>query len=222
MLDMFYPNVCAGCGNNMITGEIVICLHCHINLPRTGFHSNQYNPVKNLFRGRLPIANASSFLYFRKSGLTQTLIHQLKYKGKKEIGEHLGNIFGTELKEENYFDEVDIILPIPLHKTKLMQRGYNQSDYVAAGLGISLEKCVYPEMISRKVITSTQTKKKRYERWENVEDIFVVNEPDEIYGKHVLIVDDIITTGATLESCAKIILDNGAAEVSVLSLGFAQ
>lgn len=220
-IELFYPRICSGCGTPLLNGEEIICLNCHIKLPRTEFEFNPGNPIEKLFWGRLPIQHASSFLYFRKSGLTQRLVHQLKYKGRHEIGFHLGYLFGQEINHSLTEIKPDFIVAVPLHPKKIKQRGYNQSDEIAKGFSEATGISFLPNLIIRTEATETQTKKKRYKRWENIENKFVLNENVDITNKHILLLDDVITTGATMEACGKAILETKNAQLSLLSLCFA-
>jgi ComF family protein len=217
-LSLIFPKVCYACGKNLFKKEDCICLYCHYQLPKTNFHLDADNPVVKLFWGRVNIYSASSLYLFNKGGKIQHLIHQLKYRGKKEIGVSLGKFYGQELKTSPLFSLSAIIVPVPLHKNKLKKRGYNQSEAFAQGLAESMgiENC--SDALIRTHLSQTQTKKSRYERWKNVEEIFQVLAPDKLEGKHVLLVDDVVTTGSTLEACANRILNIENTKVSVVTI----
>jgi ComF family protein len=197
-----------------------MCLKCVSDIPRTRFHDDPQNIVSQLFWGRTQIEQATAFYYFRKGSKYQRLIHELKYKSKQEIGIMIGSLFGTELKQTNY-THVDVIIPVPLHKSKLKLRGYNQSDFLCQGLSEALNKPVIKKCLVREVATDTQTRRSRYSRWENVEGIFNVVDPDLIKHKHVLLVDDVVTTGATLEACSNAILKVTGTKVSIATMAVA-
>lgn len=222
ILNLFYPKICQACGITLVRQENVLCLSCLMNLPRTGFTMNEENPVTRAFWGRVKVEFATSFLFFNKGGHVQELIHGLKYKQQKEIGFYLGSLFGKELKSSPFFKETDLLVPVPLHPKKLQQRGFNQSRIIALGMLESIDTAIDDTNLKRVVFTSSQTRKSRYERWENVRDAFKVENESEFEGKHVLLVDDVLTTGATLEACASVILSIKNTRVSVATLAYAQ
>jgi ComF family protein len=200
-ISLIFPRICAGCGNSLWKNEEVLCHLCEYHLPKTNFHFDHENPLTRLFWGRVPIESGSAFLYFNKGNKVQRLIHQLKYKGEKEIGIFLGAQYGLALKYSPCFNTADVIIPVPLHKKKFMHRGYNQSEQFAIGLAGSMNIPVNKHMLERTKATETQTRKSRFHRYQNVHEIFSVNHPEQWNGKHLILVDDVITTGATLESC---------------------
>ena len=220
LLDIFFPRTCAGCNNSLATGENLICTDCLYHLPKTGYWNENDNPVARIFWGRVYLHNVSSFLHFQKGGRLQNIIHNMKYKNIKEIGTFLGKIYGYELKSTPNAN-VDLIIPVPLHKSKFRKRGYNQSEYIARGISEIINIPVNTNSIERDIASESQTRKSRFERWENVKNVFKIVEPQSIKGKHVLLVDDVITTGATLEACAMAILEIPGTKVSVATLAFA-
>lgn len=174
------------------------------------------------FWGRIPVLQAASYLYFQKDGRVQHLLHELKYRGKTEVGEFIGAMYGTVLKEsDNLFNKADLIIPVPLHIEKLRKRGYNQSDYFAKGLSKSLDIPWNNTLIQRNIFTETQTGKNRIERWENVDDIFEFKDEKQFKGKHLILVDDVITTGATIEACANALFNKIDCAISVLTIATA-
>ncbi|OQX75481.1 MAG: amidophosphoribosyltransferase [Bacteroidetes bacterium 4484_249] len=220
-LSLFFPRTCFACGNNLFKGERVICTSCLFHLPKTNFHKDNNNPVKKVFWGRVKIESAAAYFFYRKGGKVQQLIHQMKYRGQKEIGIFLGESYGIELNNAPGFSEIDKIIPIPLHHKKLKKRGFNQAELFAIGLAKTMNKEVDTTSVVRNVATSTQTKKTRYKRWENVSDIFVIKEIESLKGKNVLIVDDVITTGATMEACVQCLQKVPEIKISVASIAFA-
>ena len=220
-LSVIFPDLCAACGNRRYRNEKNICLSCLANLPLTHFHKDLENPVNKIFWGRVNIEFASAFLFFSVKGIVQHMIHQLKYKGNKDIGIYLGCLYGNVLKKEALFNRIDFIVPVPLHPDKLRKRGYNQSEMIALGLSQSMKKPVDTASFGRSVYTESQTKKGRYKRWENVDSIFKLTNESAFEGKHILLVDDVITTGATIEACAQEILKVKGARVTVVALACA-
>lgn len=220
LLHLFYPNVCCLCRTPLVRGEDGICFLCMEKLPRTRFDVHSENPVKKLFYGRIPIEFGSAFLHFSADGLTQSIMHLIKYKGRKDLGLTLGRYFGQDLYHRGW-KGADLLLPVPLHPSKLRQRGYNQSQLLAEGIGQGCKMEVNTELIRRTRHTSSQTKKGRWARWENVGDVFETRKPETLRNLHVALVDDVVTTGATIEACAQALLKAGVASVSVLALAHA-
>ncbi len=221
ILNLFYPELCLACGNSLVSGEEAICLHCENTLPRTRFHDDRNNIVSQLFWGRVEIYTATSFLFFRRKGIVQQLMHQFKYKGEQNIGAYLAKLFGQELSQVSHYSTIDCILPIPLHPNKEKKRGYNQAAIIARGLADELGAPARTDLLLRADETSTQTKKSRYDRWENVSSAFKINPDKSFPYQHVLLVDDVITTGATIEACAQRILHDTKSKVSVATLALA-
>jgi len=221
VLELLFPSLCITCGDRLITQEKFVCFNCWSDLPRTNFHNDPENKVAQLFWGRVEIENATSFFSYKKGSHYQQLIHFIKYKGLKELGFETGLKFGHVLKESENFRTTDIIVPVPLHPKKEKKRGYNQCHWIARGISEALNKEVSTSNLYRKVFTSTQTRKNRYERWQNVEGIFGIHQPEDFIGKHVLLVDDVVTTGSTLEACAFQLLQLQNTKVSIATLAFA-
>jgi len=220
-LELFYPELCITCGDRLIRQEKYLCMNCWHDLPITNFHNRPENKVAQLFWGRVQLENATSFFAYKKGSKYQQLIHFIKYKGLKELGFTSGNKFGIQLKESENFTSVDIVIPVPLHPKKQRKRGFNQSDWIANGIANTLNRPVSVNTLFRRTHTATQTRKNRFERWQNVEDIFGVNNVEELENKHILIVDDVVTTGSTLEACAFQLLKITGVRVSVATLAFA-
>ena len=221
-LELFFPRICLVCGNNLLNEEELVCLQCLHELPRTNFHMEERNPVAEIFYGRVQLEAATSFFFFSKGSPYQKLIHALKYKGIKETGILLGKHFAIDLEKSPLFASVDIICPVPLHPKKEKKRGYNQSEFIAHGIAGRMGKPVSTGNLARLIYTDSQTRKGRYERWENVEGIFGLNKPEEFESKHILLIDDVLTTGSTLEACASAILSaTRNTKVSIATLGFA-
>jgi len=221
-VSLFFPRYCQACFGPLVKGEEIICTRCIAGLPKTNYHLQQSNPVEAKLAGRLPVRHAWAFLKFRKGGIVQHLLHQLKYNNHPEVGLALGKIFGYELSEAGLSAGFDIIVPVPLHELRKRKRGYNQSAKFAQGLSYSL-KTPWDESISiRKTKATTQTKKSKMERWENVKDVFTISENRSLVNKRILLVDDIITTGSTLEACGQHLIMAGCQELSVACIAEAQ
>jgi ComF family protein len=220
-LGLIFPLSCAACGNVLLKNEKIICLSCNYHLPRTNFHFDQNNPVAVIFWGRVRIENATAFYFFNKASRFRRLIHELKYKGRKDIGIELGRIFGYEMMASGGFRLIDMVIPVPLHKKKQKKRGFNQSECIARGISEAMKRPLNNSSVIRSVHSSTQTRKTRYDRWLNVEGIFRVTDPQLLTGKHILLVDDVVTTGATIEACATAILEVEETKVSVAVLAVA-
>lgn len=218
IIRLFYPAICPGCGQPLLKNENVLCLGCEIKLPRTGFLIHPENPVEKIFWGRLPLNHASAFLYFRKSGLAQNLMHRLKYKNHRELGIRLGYMAGIEYRDVLKTMAIDALTVVPLHSKKLKTRGYNQSQLVAEGFSLATGIPLLTGVLVRQHASETQTKKKRYERWENIENLFDVADTGSVAGKHILLIDDVITTGATIEACGKALVAVPDTRLSVLGL----
>lgn len=221
-LNLFFPNLCQACGKPLVTHESILCISCLFKLPRTNFYMHENNPISRIFWGRADIHAATSFLFFNKGGHVQNLIHQFKYDGKINTGKYMGELLGSELMKSTLFNNIDIIIPVPLHKKKLYKRGFNQSEIIANGISNMMSIPVVTNLLHRLEHTDTQTKKARYTRWENVKGKFGVTNYDGLAGKHLLLIDDVLTTGATLESCAQALLTVPQSTVSIATLAYAQ
>ena len=220
-ISLFFPALCYSCGESLFKNENSICVHCQYHLPKTNFHLHNDNPVAKIFWGRINLNAATSFFFFNKGSRVQHLIHQLKYKGVKQIALDIGQLYGYELKDAENFNSVDLIIPVPLHKKRQRKRGYNQSAVFAEGLSLTMHTPVETNILFRSSSTETQTKKSRFSRWKNVENIFYIKNEQLLLNKHILLVDDVVTTGATLEACAQTLLKVQGVKVSVATIAFA-
>ncbi len=219
---LFFPNHCLGCSTSLYKGEEILCTRCILELPKTNYHEQIDNTIKSRLSGRIPLSNAMAFLKFRKTGVVQHLLHQLKYNNHPEVGVRLGKLYGKDLMDAGFDTRLDLIIPIPLHHSRKRRRGYNQSAKFAEGLSDLLQVPWGENIVERKIKTSTQTRKTKIERWENVKDVFQIKQPDKIIDKRILLVDDVITTGATLEACGHQLLDHGCSELSIACIAEAQ
>lgn len=220
-ISLLFPRLCYGCGNHLLRNEKLICTECFVSIPRTDYHLKSDNPVARLFWGRCLIEKASAFSFYSKDSRIRKLIHQLKYKGIKEIGYELGRMYALSLRSSDFFDDINLIVPVPLHPSKKRKRGFNQSEIISEGISDVSGLPVDNISLERKNISDTQTRKSRFSRWTNVEGIFRIRDIERIMGKHVLLVDDVITTGSTIEACAEEILKIKDTKVSVIALAVA-
>ena len=219
LTSLFFPKLCAGCGNDLFGKEEVLCIACIDKLPVTNFHSHSANPVEKIFWGRLPLASASSYLYFTKDSLLQQLLHLFKYDGNKALGFYLGRCMGKSFLESNRFN-VDALIPLPLHPVKEKRRGYNQATILCEGIAEIMQIPILKNSVIRPTVTETQTHKNRIERWQNIEGKFMLADPETVNNKHVLLIDDVVTTGATLEACGKQLLAADGVRLSIATLAY--
>ena len=205
-----------------MANENVICTPCRYSLPVTNFHLQPDNSVARQFWGKVNLQAAYALYYFTKGGKVQNLVHHLKYKGMQQVGYITGNIAAEKLIRNEIFYSVDVIIPVPLHKKRLKQRGYNQSTCFAEGLAQKLNAVVDDKSLVRTQATETQTKKGRFTRFENMQEVFAVINPEKLVNKHVLLVDDIVTTGSTLEACAIELLKIEGLKLSIATIAYAE
>ncbi len=217
VLHLLFPHVCTGCGSDILSENSILCMRCIDAMPETNFELHAGNPVEKLFWGRIKLTAGTAQFYFTKESLMQHLMHQFKYKGNKELGLQLGRLMGEQLiKSGNY--NVDALVPLPLFPAKEKRRGYNQATILCKGMSEVMNIPVLEKIVTRPEHTETQTKKGRIERWKNVEGKFVVADANAIQNKHLLLVDDVVTTGATLESCGVAILNASNVKLSIAAL----
>jgi|SRR5882724_6999579 len=218
---IFFPHLCVGCGSDLIGDEQLLCLQCINKLPSTNFELYASNPVEKIFWGRASIKSASAQYYFTKNSILQHILHQLKYKGKKEIGIYFGRMMGEALCQSNRFADINALVPLPLFASKERRRGYNQANVLAEGISSVTKLPILDNCIERITATETQTQKNRIERWQNISGKFKLKDKEMIRGKHILLIDDVITTGATLDACANELLQAEEVQVSVAALAYA-
>lgn len=214
-VSLFFPRQCLACGNSLVRGEEAICTFCMLEMPQTDYHKDRGNPLERRISYRIPVRYAMALFKFSKSGRVQNLLHQLKYKNHPEIGIMLGRVYGEKMINSGLSDAFEVIIPVPLHSSRRRKRGYNQSAKFAEGLSEKLNIPFTDEVLTRRTRTETQTRKTKLNRWENMKGVFEVNTPVRVAGKKILLVDDVITTGSTLEACALALLDSQCSELSI-------
>lgn len=220
-ISLIFPQICVSCGKSLYKSEHSICTYCCYQLPKTNFHTDNENPIAKIFWGRINIHSASAYYSFGKGGKVQHLIHQLKYRGQKNIGHTIGKFYGYDLRKSESFKTVQTIIPVPLHPKRQKKRGYNQSEFFASGLAETMKADTNFTALNRAYNSVTQTRKSRFSRWENVETIFQISDPAPLKGQHILLVDDVITTGATLEACAQALLQIPDVKISIATIAYA-
>lgn len=216
--NLFFPHLCSGCGNDALTTKEILCTDCINNLTHTEFEKHPNNAIEKIFIGRIPIVAAHSQFYFSKGEMLQKLIHEFKYKGNLEIGLYLSKIMGKKMLESKRYCSIDYLIPLPLFAEKEFKRGFNQAAVICDGIALEMNVKVLKNIVTRIKFTETQTKKHRTERWENVAESFTVEDKKILENKHVLLVDDVITTGATLDACAQKIIAIPGAKISIATL----
>lgn len=219
--NLMFPDLCVVCADNLSKNEQHLCLTCLHTMPKTNFHHVLNNPIEKRFWGKTNVHRCTAFFFFQKGSPFQKLLHELKYKNNKEVGEVLGKYAAADLLDSADFASVDVIIPVPLHPKKYLQRGYNQSEWIGKGLSMVLEKPQDIITLIRVKENTTQTKKSVFERYENTEGIFELKDKKSLVGKHILLVDDVLTTGSTLEACIRVLLEIEGVKVSVFTLAVA-
>ena len=220
-ISLLFPRVCQSCGDHLVRNEMIICTSCLVAIPRTDFHSRRENELEKSFWGRCHIEKAAAFAYFQSGGIMQALIHRLKYDGITEVGMHLGSIYGTILRESGFTKDIDCIIPVPLHRSKERKRGFNQSLIIAQGISGSAGIEVADGQLTRIVRTDSQTSRSRYKRWENIMGVFRLKNPELLRNRNILLIDDVITTGSTIEGCVHELNSSEGVRVSVAALATA-
>ncbi len=217
----FLPLYCPVCGNPLYIPDQIICLSCEKQMPRTNYSSDPENPVAQLFWGRVKLEGATSLFRFEKGSKYQPLLHLLKYKGEQKIGTYLGKLLGAELNRAS-FGKADFIIPVPLHRKKEKKRGFNQSEVIATGVSAVTGIPIHKSLIYRRSNTDSQTRKNRFERWENMANVFSTDNSAENYSNMTfLLIDDVVTTGSTLEACAEALLTIPGAQIFVATIACA-
>ena len=222
IIDLFYPKTCVHCHSNLLLEETILCTNCRFDLPMIENYDFQNNEISQVYAGRILLEKAGAFLYFRKRGITRNLIHELKYKGNQEIGSFLGNWFGYLLQQSGAFGDIDLIIPVPLHPKKQKIRGYNQLTTFGQALGKQLGTIYSENFLTRVSKSKTQTFKTRLERFSNANTKFEIQNMEELEGKHILLIDDVITTGATLESCYLEFVKIPGISISIITMAYTE
>jgi ComF family protein len=216
-IDLIFPRICAGCQQPLLLNEEHICTNCRFELPKTNSHIEADRKLANKFAGKVNIEHSLAYLKFIKGGKVQKIMHDIKYGGNQELGELLGRMYGAELREKGYSEHFDLVLPVPLHKNRLIIREYNQSDCLSKGLAESLKIEWRNDVLKRGIETESQVSKSRLERYKNMQDVFFVENFEGLQSRKIVIVDDTLTTGATLESCVLALQDVGINKISILA-----
>lgn len=219
--ELFFPRYCVVCSRRLLKDESHLCLSCLGKMPRTGMHLQTDNVMEKNLWGKLPLGKATAFLHYAKGNDVQKILYALKYYGNASLGVFLGRVMAAELRSSGFFQGIDYIVPVPLHERKKRKRGYNQSEMLANGLSGVTGIPVFKHLIVRSRYTETQTHKGSFERWMNVQDVFSCSCPEELEGKHILLVDDVMTTGATVVACADALSGVSRLRISVLTLALA-
>lgn len=222
VIDLFFPKICYACHELLHDNEVYLCTSCRNDLPVTNFHFNKDDSVLKVFYGRVPVAHATALFRFEKKGIVQQLIHGLKYKGQEHIGEFLGDWLGGELKTVKEYHAIDVVIPVPLHKKKLKKRGYNQVAKFAQHIATALNALYVDDVLIKVTNTQSQVLKNRFARWINNTELFTLQNKYTIANKHILLVDDLITTGATMEACITVLNNAESIKISVAAIAIAQ
>ena len=222
LFQLFFPELCAGCGQALISQEELICTTCIYQLPATHFHLDPENRLARQLWGRFPFEQASAFVHFQKGSIVQNLMHQLKYRQCPELGRKMGELYAQHLLKTGNWTLPDLIIPVPLHPQKQKLRGYNQSEAIAQGMSQQLAVPSHSANLYRILHTPTQTSKTRFARYENLIGAFHVKDPSALRQQHILLIDDVMTTGATLEACAMELLKIEGTRLSISALAYAE
>ncbi|XLS28913.1 ComF family protein [Flavobacteriaceae bacterium M23B6Z8] len=220
--NLFFPEACLACMHTLVTNEKVVCTSCRHELPFTNYHRYKDNPVEKMLYGRVKLENATALLSYREAGPVRNLIHHLKYKGQEEVGWFLGNLLGADLKEHLAYQDVAIVIPVPLHRKRLQERGYNQVALFGREIARALGATYNDQFLKRNLYSSTQTFKTRLMRWQQDQSIFAVEHESILQNKHILLVDDVITTGATLEACYNVLKDITGIKISIATMAITE
>jgi ComF family protein len=221
-LSLLFPELCCLCKEKLVEGEELICLSCYFKLPKTNYHKIENNNAAERFRGKIPFEKVTSFLFYNKGGMAQQIIKEIKYRGNKEFAVLISSTMAEDLYKNSFFEGIDMLIPVPLHKKKYKKRGFNQSEEIAKGIMKETGIPIDINHLLRVKENPTQTKKKVYERWLNTREIFELIRPEDMEGKHILMIDDVLTTGSTLEACIQCFQKCKSIKVSILTLAISQ
>jgi ComF family protein len=219
LLNLLYPHICVGCGSDLFPKD-VLCYECINNMPVTNFYRHRDNPVEKIFWGRLPVASGLAYAYFTKGSVIQNMLHELKYRGNTEIGFFMGRLMGEQLRNKIAGETIDGLIPLPLFAKKQKLRGYNQAELICEGMSSIAGISVMNDVIIRRKSTESQTRKGRTDRWKNMQSKFEIINADRIIDRHVMIVDDVITTGATVEACGLELLKVRGVRLSISAFAY--
>lgn len=222
LLDLVYPRLCLMCGQRLMSNEQHVCTSCLTLLPRTNFHQTEENMVEKLFRGIVPIERCAILFFYQKGNSSCNIVHHLKYHMGHDTGIYFGRLFATEIASSGFFNDIDLLIPVPLSKHRLHERGYNQAEMIAIGVSQATGIPIDTLHLTRVHNNPTQTRQSRTERLHNTEHLFTTLKPEELAQKHVLLIDDVITTGSTLRACACALLSVAGIRFSILTLGCTQ
>ncbi|MDR1682298.1 MAG: ComF family protein [Candidatus Symbiothrix sp.] len=220
-LGLFYPQICITCSEALIGREVFFCADCLQNLPKTNYHLQADNAAYNQLAGKVPVQKAAAWLYYNKGGKAQQTIAEIKYRGNIAFGKWIGRSLAQDIQASGFFDEINCLIPIPLHPKKRWQRGFNQTEILAQGISEIIGIPIDCSHLYRGKANETQTKKSLYERWRNTQNLFQVRNPDDLKNQHILLIDDVLTTGSTLEACIRALLQCTGIRVSVLTVAIA-
>lgn len=218
VMSLFYPNLCVVCHQTLVTGEEFLCIECELALPKSGYPLNAENPLSKKFWGRISLESSTAFMLFNKEDTVKEIIHQIKYQGKKELAEWFAKQFAASIAQEVEKMKVDAFIPVPMHKKKLRSRGFNQAALLAHAMGSELNIPVIESLLLKKTNTKSQTKKGRFDRWLNAEHQYAINFPENLEGLHIGLVDDVVTTGATMEACVQSFNEVKNLKISIFAL----
>jgi ComF family protein len=221
LLSLFYPPLCVGCSDALLNSETYFCAECLKKLPVTDYHLQTENPAKERLAGKIPVERATAYLYYNKEGLGQKTVAEIKYHGNQQLGSWVGERLAQNLLPSGFFEGIDFLVPVPLHPKKMRKRGFNQAEAIALGISKITQIPLETTILYRGRANETQTKKSLYERWKNTQGIFQIVDNQLFEDKHLLLIDDVLTTGSTLEACAQALIKTKNVRISILTLAIA-